>query len=138
MTQVLSTLKKSGRAVMMALVLGAASVTAMPAPAMAQSFNFEFGIGGGGEGFSFGIGRGGDRIRRDCLTNREIRRGLRRNGFEDIRFVDRRGNRVVVVADFGRRTYRLTINRCTGRVIDVDRIRRGNRPGIGLQFDFGY
>ena len=137
MSTFLSTLKTSGRAAVLAVALGAASVTAMPAPAMAQSFNFEFGIGGGGNNFSFELNDRGRRIKRDCLTNNEIRRGLRRNGFSDISFVDRRGNRVVVIADYGRRTYRLVINRCNGRVIDVERLRRRGNDGFGLQFNFG-
>jgi hypothetical protein len=139
MTPILSNLKKSGRAAVVALVLGAASLTSMPAMAQSPSFTFEFGIGGGGEGFSFGTGRRGERIRRDCLTNREIVRGLRRNGFDDIEIVRRRGNRLQIIADYGRSTYRLTVHRCTGRVTDIDRIRRGGRPrdGFGLQFNFG-
>ena len=141
MSQFLSTLKSGARAAVVALSLGAASVLAMPAPAMAQSFSFDFGIGGGGNNFSFSIGKGGKHIRRDCLTNNEVRRGLRRSGWEDIRFVDRRGARVTVIAEWDNtgRDYRITINRCTGRVTDVERLRgrdRNNRPNFGLQFSF--
>jgi hypothetical protein len=134
MTPLLSTVKKSGRAAIVALTLGAATVTAIE-PAQAQSFSFKFGISGGGSDFSFGI-RDGRKFKRECLTNNEIRRGLRRNGFDDIRFLDRRGVRVKVYAEFGRRAYVLTINRCTGRVIDIDRVRRrGDGPGFGFEFD---
>lgn len=134
MSTTLSTLRKSGRAAIVALALGAVSFT--PMPAMAQSFSFEFGIDGGGSSFSFGTNRRGDRIRRDCLTNNEIRRGLRREGFDDIRFLDRSGRRVEVIADYGRATYRMTVNRCTGRVSNIERLRRHRRPGFGLQFNF--
>jgi hypothetical protein len=139
MTPILSTLRKSGRAAVVALALGAASLTPMPAMAQSPSFSFEFGIDGGGNSFSFGTNRRGDRIRRECLTNNEIRRGLRREGFEDIRFLDRSGRRVEVVAEYGRWIYYLSVHRCTGEVVVLDRERRGRRsvrPGFGLQFNF--
>lgn len=137
MTTMLNTVMRSGRAAIVALTLGAATVTALPV--QAQSFSFSFGINGGGSDFSFGL-RDGRKFKRECLTNNEIRRGLRRNGFEDIRFLDRRGVRVQVYAEWGRRAYILTINRCTGRVVDIDRVRRrggGGGPGFGLEFNFG-
>ena len=137
MTSMLSTVMKSGRAAIVAVTLGAATVTALPV--QAQSFSFDFGIRGGGNTFSFGIDDG-RRFRRDCLTNNEIRRGLRRNGFDDIRFLDRRGVRVQVYAEWGRRAYLLTINRCTGRVVDIDRVRRrggGDGPRFELELRGG-
>lgn len=135
MTSILSTVMKSGRAAIVAVTLGAAALSA--APVQAQSFNFEFGIQGGGNSFSYGFDQG-RKFKRECLTNREIRRGLNRAGFDDIRFVDRQGVRVKVIADFGRRTYSMTINRCTGRVSNIERLRRGHGgPGFGLQFNFG-
>lgn len=138
MTSILSTVMKSGRAAIVAVTLGAAAFTAMPV--QAQSFNFEFGIQGGGNNFAFGFDNG-RKFRRACLTTNEIRRGLRRAGFSDIRFVDRQGIRVRVIADYGRRTYSMTINRCTGRVSNIERLRRGggrfDGPGFGLEFNFG-
>jgi hypothetical protein len=139
MSQFLATLKARGRAIVVALALAAAAITAMPAPAMAQNFSFDFGISGGEGNFSFGIGRDGVRIKRDCLTNNEIRRGLRRSGWSDIRFIDRSGNRVRVIAEWdgNGRDYSMRINRCTGRVTDIERVRRGGSGGgFGLQFNF--
>lgn len=134
MTSILSTVMKSGRAAIVAVTLGAAAFTAVPV--QAQSFSFEFGIQGGGNSFSYGFNQG-RKFKRDCLTTNEIRRGLRRAGFDDIRFLDRRGVRVRVIADYGRRTYSMTINRCTGRVSNIERLRRGGGPGFGLEFNFG-
>ena len=139
----LNTVMKSGRAAIVALTLGAATVTALPV--QAQSFSFSFGINGGGSDFAFGL-RDGRKFKRECLTNREIRRGLRRNGFENIQFLDRRGRLIEVYVEFGRRAYILTINRCNGRVVDIDRVRRRGGsgfndgyggPGLGLEFNFG-
>ena len=133
MTSILSTVMKSGRAAIVAVTLGAAALTAMPV--QAQSFNFDFGVQGGGNNFSYRFDDG-RRMKRECLTNNEIRRGLRRSGFDDIRFVDRSGIRVKVVADYGRRTYAMTINRCSGRVSDIERLRRPYSPGFNFQFNF--
>jgi hypothetical protein len=133
LTHNLSTVLKAGRAAVVALTLGAATLSAMPA--QAQSFNFSFGIEGGGSNFSFGVDKG-KKIKRECLTNNEVRRGLRREGFDNIRFVDRKGVRVKVVADYGRRTYAMTINRCTGRVTDIERLRTRYHPGFRFQFNF--
>lgn len=132
-------LKNAGRAAVVALTLGATAFTAVPAQAQSgsPSFSFNFGINGGGDSFSFGINNG-RQIRRACLTNNEIRRGLRARGWDDITFLDRRGNRVTVLADWGRRTYKMVINRCTGRVSDIDRVYRtpGRGPGFTLNFNF--
>ena len=128
MSPFLSTLKTTAKAAVVALALGA---MAMPAPAMAQTFKFNFGIQGGGSSFSFGIGKGGQKFRRNCLTNNEVRRGLRRAGFEDIRFVDRRGVRVTVIAqwDENNRWYSMDVNKCTGKVSNIERVRRGHNNG---------
>ncbi|MDP1729638.1 MAG: hypothetical protein Q8L54_00360, partial [Devosia sp.] len=130
----------SGRAAVVALVLGAASVTAMPAMAQSEpSFNFRLGIGSGG-GFDFGIesrSRDFDRLR-FCLTNNQIRRGLRDYGFRDIEIVRDNRQRVEVIARYGRAWYRLRVSRCTGEVRVIERLRRGfPGSGFGLQFNFG-
>jgi hypothetical protein len=140
MTHILSTLKKSGRAAVVALTLGAATVTVMPAPAMAQSpsFSFQLGIGGGDPGMTFRFGDDDQRVR-VCLTNSQIRRGLRQEGFRNVDIVrELRRNRVEVIASYGRSWYRLTVNRCTGAVRIVERLRRGTLGNsFGLQFNFG-
>jgi hypothetical protein len=137
MTQILSRMKTTGRAALIALALGASAFTAMPAQAQSgnPSFNFQFGIQGGGDSFSYRFDNG-RRHRGECLTNNEVRRGLQRMGWDNVRFVDRRGVRVKVVADWGRRTYAMTINKCTGRVTDIERLQRGYRPGFRFQFNF--
>jgi hypothetical protein len=84
---------------------------------------------------------GGIRFRRDCLTNNEIRRGLRRAGFEDIRIGSSSGRWVRVVAEWSDngRDYSMRVHRCTGEVTDIRRIRRGGgSPGFGFQFEFDF
>jgi hypothetical protein len=136
MTPILTRMKTTGRAAVIALALGASAFTAMPAQAQSgnPSFNFQFGIQGGGDNFSYRFDNG-KRFKRECLTNNEVRRGLRQMGWNDIRFVDRKGVRVKVVADWGRRTYAMDINKCTGRVTNIERLRSSYRPGFRFQFN---
>ncbi len=139
MTPILSTVMKSGRAAIVALTLGAAAVTAMPVQAASSSsnpsFNFQFGIQGGGDNFSYRFDNG-RKHKRECLTNSEVRRGLSRLGWDDIRFVQSKGVRVKVVAEWHNKTYAMNINKCTGRVTDIERIRGSYRPGFHFQFKF--
>jgi hypothetical protein len=139
MTHLISSLKASGRAAVVALALGASVFTA--APAMAQptpSFNFQFGIGSDGKP-SVGLGINSGRPDFDideCLTNRQIIRGLRDEGYRDIEIVSElRRNRVGVVARYGRNYYSMRVHRCTGEVDRIQRL-RGFRPGLSFQFNF--
>lgn len=107
----LNPIKTTTRAVVLALALGSATLTAMPVQAQ-PSFRFEFNIGG-------------DRFhQRFCLSDGQVRRLLRSHGFHHIRFVDRDGRIVQVRAVRDGRNYRVTVDACRGRIIDVDRIRR--------------
>jgi hypothetical protein len=144
MAQILSTLRKGGRAAVVALVLGTASVTAIPTPAMAQpgpSFQFRLDLGVPGGSFRF-RDRDFDQ-RRFCLSNSQIVRGLRQHGFRDVDIVRDNRRRVEVIARYGRAWYLLQVNRCSGQVQIIERIRRGfpdrrfPQGGFGLQFNFG-
>ena len=144
MSQIFSTLKSSGRVALVAVMLGAASLGATATPVMAQpSFSFDFGIGGGGNGFSFRLNDRGVQVRRDCLTWNEVRRGLRRGGWQNIELVEQSRRRFEVEARSRRdnRMYSMTVDRCTGDVYDIRRLRQIGpgprpRPGFGLQFNF--
>lgn len=140
---ILNTFKAISRGAVVALALGAASVVAMPATAMAQSFEFNFPIAGGDGNFSFGIGRDGVRVRRACMNDREIRNALRDEGWRNIEFRGERRNSVRVLAEWRRtdRLYGMNVNRCNGRISDVERVRRGGgggggRGGPGVEFQF--
>jgi len=140
MNQILSTLKKTSKAAVVALALGTAAMSAAPTPVLAQSapsFNFQLDLGGGDRGLTLRFGDDDRRVRH-CLTNAQVRRGLRANGFRNIDIVrQRNNNRVEVVATYGNRWYRLVVNKCNGRVQVLERIRRGVPGGFGLQFNFG-
>jgi len=110
------------RAALVGIALAGTAVTAMPAQAQ-PTVEFGFHVGPGGGGWHVGRpGRPGpDRF---CMSDREVRRLVQRNGYRDIRFTDRRGRVVTVRAERGRADYRITVDTCRGRIIDVDRIRR--------------
>ena len=136
MSHLISTLKTSGRAAIVALTLGASVLAA--APAAAQSFNFQFGVGPDGKP-SVGFGVDSDRgIYRPqvCLTNRQIIRGIRNEGYRDVQIVEELPrNRVGVIARDGRTWYSMRVNRCTGETDRIKRI-RNYRPGFSFEFQF--
>jgi hypothetical protein len=101
----------AARAAVLAIALGGATLTAMPAQAQ-PTVEFNFSIGG--ERFH----------QRYCLTNPQVRKLLRWQGYREIRFTDRRGRYVTVRAERRNRDYRITVDTCRGRIVDVDRIRR--------------
>lgn len=137
MTHLISTLKASGRAAIVALTLGASMIAA--APAMAQpSFNFQFGVGPDGKpSVGFGVDSDGDRRPiRICMTDRQIIRGIRDEGYRDVQIVrELSRNRVGVIARDGRVWYSMRVNRCTGEVDRIERL-RNFRPGFRFQFNF--
>ena len=104
------------RAALVGIAPAGTAVTAMPAQAQ-PNVQFHFGIGGGP---GWHAGRPG----RHCMSDRDVRQLVRANGYRDIRFADRRGRIVTVRAERGPRDYRITVDACRGRIIDVDRIRR--------------
>lgn len=140
----LSRFKSAGRAAVVAGVLGATSLSAMPVQAQ-PSFNFHLQIPGGEiqrhqGGGDYGTYHHDDDWRYRCLTNREIRRGLGRYGFRHVEVVrELRRDRVVVTAIRDRWLYSMRVDRCSG---EVDRIRRERRIGGGgggfeFHFEFG-
>ena len=101
------------RTAAIALALGATAVTA--APSQAQGF-----------GFSFGFGADEQRrpLRLCLLTDSQLRRTIREQGYTDIFLNVANNNRIQVRASRGRWVYLLTVNSCTGRILDRERLRR--------------
>lgn len=105
------------RSIVIGLTLVGASLSAAPAQAQQFSFGLQFGNGGYHN-------RPIVEHDRRCLTDRQVRRLLQRNGYDEIRFTDRRGRIVQARAERGRHDYRVTVDACRGRIIDVERLRR--------------
>jgi len=156
MTAIL-TLKNTTRAAVAALIIGAASISAMPAQAASNNVGFGFNFNSG-NGISFSIAsdnndrsRGRDvrhSQRRACLSDRQLSRGLRDYGFDDIRLGRESRGKVAVEATRGRAEYTMLVDRCDGDVSRLEQKRsrrdsyRGHddRPRGGnstqLQFNF--
>ena len=111
------------RSTVVALALGGAAITAVPAQAAPPSIDFHFGFGGGG------ISIGGGRF---CLSDRQVRFFLRNQGYTNVRFFDRRGRVVGVRAERRGRTYLVWVDTCRARIVSVRRLHRNN------MFDGGF
>jgi hypothetical protein len=118
----MTVLNKTIKAAAVALALAG---TAMPASAAS------FGLSFGNDNFRFGV-NSGDRFDhfpgndRLCMSDREVRRDLRSDGYREIRFTDRQGRIVHLVAELQRpgrdRDYAIAYDTCRGRIVDRDRI----------------
>ena len=103
------------RSALVAIALGGAAIgMAPPAQAASDHVDLHFGFGGGG------ISIGGGRY---CLSDRQVRTYLRWQGYDNIRFTDRRGRVVSVRAERHRNDYRVTVDTCRARIIGVQRLR---------------
>ena len=81
-----STLKKSGQAALVAIAMGAVSMTALPVQAAPPSFDFQLGIGSNGSVMGFELNNKKNKkwkpIKK-CLSNRQVENALEWYGFDD-------------------------------------------------------
>jgi hypothetical protein len=103
--------RQIARATAVVLIIGATALTTAPVQAQGLSFGFR-----------------ADRsmpAHRMCLLNdRQLRRAIAREGYEDIFLNVANNNRIQVRASRGRWVYLLRVNSCTGRILDSERLRR--------------
>ncbi|NOZ31471.1 MAG: hypothetical protein GXP01_00035 [Alphaproteobacteria bacterium] len=132
-----STFTRKVRTGIAAIIIASSSALAV-APAQAgASFGFQFGNGNAGVQLAHYQPPRYQQPRRNyCDNNRQIRRKFRNNGYRNINFVRNRGKWVVVRADRGAWNFKYRVNRCNGRVIEVNRTRNwpnnwGNNNGPG-------
>jgi len=102
------------RSAAIALTLGGATLGAVTVPAQAATIDLHFGFGGGG--ISIGAGK-------YCLSDRQVRVFLRYQGYDHIRFFDRKGRIVGVRAERHNRDYRVWVDTCRARIVSVERVR---------------
>ena len=103
------------RSALVAVALGGATIGMVPAAQAAPpSIDFHFGFGGGG------ISIGGGRY---CLGDRQVRNLLQRQGYDHIRFTDRRGRVVSVRAERHHSDYKVSVDTCRARIVSVQRLR---------------
>ncbi len=125
---VLNTLRQTGRAAVLAIVLAGTALSAVPAQAAPNMGGFSLDVKpqGGGDQKQMQQykkkGFGPNDFFNWCLTDKQIRRGLKAYGFFDVEIVDYLGkNRVRVEAGYDDWYYSMRINRCSGM---VDRIKK--------------
>lgn len=139
-------LKKIARTTLLATMLGATSLAAVPVQAAGSShsgsaqFGFSF---NSGDGFRFSFGNGDffdrkygqrdtrkwgkNRRHRACLTNRQLYRMLRHHGFRQVQVLKVRKGVLVAKVNKRWRTYIVRMDRCDGDILSVRKVRRGWR-----------
>jgi hypothetical protein len=90
----------------------------------------------GNNTFRHGGGNNNGRWNDACLSDRQVIRGLRDYGFQRVEVADSSRRRAEVIGRWGRWDYLMRVSKCTGEVDVLDRFRRNNRNGFGLQFNF--
>jgi len=122
----LNLFKQTSRAAILALVLAGTAMSAAPAQAAPpQGFSLDVKPQGGD---SKGLQQfqkkqfGPNDFFNWCLSDKQIRRGLRNYGFDDVQIVDHLSkNRVRVEATWDEWVYSMRVHRCTGT---VDRVKK--------------
>jgi hypothetical protein len=148
MTTPPSTFKTLASVALVAIALAIVAFDVMPAQAQsAPASNFNLDIPGGQSGLTLGLSAGDtdqpahaneDNAGTRCLTNREVRRGVENKGYERVEITDELPQeRVAVHGTRGNWLYAMDVDKCTGAVERVERVRRVQGGGFGLQFNFG-
>ena len=138
MTTILSSFKSAGRAAVLAIVLAGTALAAAPAEAKPLSpFALELQAappqGGETQMKKFGYDEDYDW----CLTNKQIRKGLKKYGFTDIDFVQElKKHRVRVEALYlgDDWYYSMRIDRCTGHVDKIKKLYPADEEEFDLEF----
>ena len=146
MTTPPSIFKTIASVALVAIALAIVAFGVMPAQAQ-PAVNFNLDIPGGQSGVTMGLSAGGtdqsshesqDNAGARCLTNREVRRGVESNGYERVEITNELPqDRVAVRGMQGNWLYSMDVNKCSGTVERVERLRRVQGGGFGLQFNFG-
>lgn len=139
----LHTFKTSARAAAIALALGATAFTAMPAQAApTSSFSLQLGNGGmqfgnGNGGITLFFGNGNNYINY-CLTNGQVKAQLMQKGFKNVQIVKKlNNNRVVAVGRYYGTWYEMRVDRCTGKVDKVKKLKKQNiQNGFSITLTF--
>jgi len=133
------------KAGVVALSLGATAMVAMPAQA-APTFSFQFGVG---NGFGFGgptyFGQPGITLQFGdpnyymyCLSDSQIRKALKNNGYAQVKIVKyyNSSNRVLAVGFKDGDWWQMRVNRCTGKVDQVQVIDQEDDGNFQLFLNF--
>lgn len=125
---VLNTLRQTGRAAVLAVVLAGTALSAVPVQAAPLGgFSLDVKPQGGESQKQFQQFKkknfGPNDFFNWCLTDKQIRKGLINYGFEEVHIVDHLGkNRVRVEAAYDEWYYSFRVNRCSGLVDKIKKL----------------
>ena len=125
---VLNTLRQTGRAAVLAVVLAGTALSAVPVQAAPlQGFSLDVKPQGGENQKQLQQykkkGFGPNDFFNWCLTDKQIRKGLINYGFEEVHIVDHLSkNRVRVEAAYDEWYYSFRVNRCSGVVDKIKKL----------------
>lgn len=137
-----TSLKTTMRAGVVALALAGTAIGGI-APVQAASaqptFGFSLNFGGNGPKGGIQLNFGDKDYFKWCLTNTQIKSGLRNAGYRDVRIVreSNNTNKVYVVAQKRGDWYSMRVDRCTRKVDRVQEIERNRNGSFTLNFSFG-
>lgn len=124
---VLNTLRQTGRAAVLAVVLAGTALSAVPVQAAPlQGFSLDVKPQGGDQKQLQQFKKknfGPNDFFNWCLTDKQIRKGLQNYGFDDVSIVDHLGkNRVRVEAAYDDWYYSFRVHRCSGLVDKIKKL----------------
>ena len=124
---VLNTLRQTGRAAVLAVVLAGTALSAVPVQAAPlQGFSLDVKPQGGDQKQMKQFKKkdfGPNDFFNWCLTDKQIRKGLINYGFDDVHIVDHLSkNRVRVEAAYDEWYYSFRVNRCSGLVDKIKKL----------------
>ena len=71
-----------------------------------------------------------------CLSDRQLIVGLRHYGFSRVEVLNSNRRRAEAIGRYDRADYLMSVNKCSGRVEIVERLRRPHRSGFGLHLGY--
>jgi hypothetical protein len=129
----LSTLKAGVVAI---ALTGTALTVAAPVQAAPPSFGFQLNLGSGNGGIVLHFG---DEDYWDfCRTNKQIIKGLNNKGYKNVKIVkeSNKNNKVWAVGRKSGDWWQMRVDRCSGKVDQVKKIKNNNGNSFNLTFTF--
>ena len=114
---------------------GTALTAAAPVQAAQPTFGFQLNLGGGN---GIVLHFGDDDYWDFCRTNKQIIKGLNNKGYKQVKIV-KESNKTNKVWAVGRKNFswwQMRVDRCTGKVDQVKKIKTNNGNSFNLTFTF--
>jgi hypothetical protein len=114
---------------------GTALTAAAPVQAAQPTFGFQLNLGGGS---GIVLHFGDDDYWDFCRTNKQIIKGLNNKGYKQVKIVkeSNKNNKVWAVGRKNGSWWQMRVDRCTGKVDQVKKIKTNNNNSFNLTFTF--